>query len=252
MKMKQDILKGKDDSPRCCGSGLPEGSAPHQQLVTDGEGVAKWEDKLAYEVANETVLIDSAEITADNYMHVCDITAQKYPPANEAVYEVLKSAVYAGTAVRVVYDGVNYDFPNGFEVTGITEGIPDATLGNPGVHRNSEGNLTHPEQDNGVPFYIQFAYFLTAWYCEDKEPHTVSIYHYPTAIKPLSDTFLPTTVPVIQSAAVGQTVVVKAVDENGRPTEWEASDMNVLTSPNGTKYNLSVSDDGTLSATAAT
>ena len=26
-------------------------------------------------------------------------------------------------------------------------------------------------------------------------------------------------------AAVGQTIVVKAVDENGKPTEWEAADM---------------------------
>ena len=32
-------------------------------------------------------------------------------------------------------------------------------------------------------------------------------------------------VPVIQTATVGQTVVVKAVDENGKPTEWEAADM---------------------------
>lgn len=35
---------------------------------------------------------------------------------------------------------------------------------------------------------------------------------------------LPEGVPVIQSATVGQTVVVKAVDESGKPTEWEAVD----------------------------
>lgn len=33
------------------------------------------------------------------------------------------------------------------------------------------------------------------------------------------------TVPVIQTATVGQTIVVKAVDEDGKPTEWEAADM---------------------------
>ena len=48
MKMKQDILKGKDDSPRG-GGGLPEGGEPYQQLVTDGEGKTVWEDRLAYE-----------------------------------------------------------------------------------------------------------------------------------------------------------------------------------------------------------
>lgn len=56
----------------------------------------------------------------------------------------------------------------------------------------------------------------------------------------------------VAMAAVGQTIVVKAVDENGRPTEWEAVDMPTfeLVSPNGTRYNLAVADDGTLSAVA--
>lgn len=45
-------------------------------------------------------------------------------------------------------------------------------------------------------------------------------------IKPLDAKFLPTTVPVIQSATVGQTVVVKAVDAEGKPTEWEAVDAS--------------------------
>lgn len=30
------------------GGGLPTGGQPYQQLVTDGEGTAKWEDRLAY------------------------------------------------------------------------------------------------------------------------------------------------------------------------------------------------------------
>ena len=37
--------------------------------------------------------------------------------------------------------------------------------------------------------------------------------------------YLPTTVPVIPTATVGQTIVVKAVDADGKPTEWEAADM---------------------------
>ena len=36
---------------------------------------------------------------------------------------------------------------------------------------------------------------------------------------------IPVTVPDIQAATVGQTIVVKSVDENGKPTEWEAVDM---------------------------
>ena len=32
-------------------------------------------------------------------------------------------------------------------------------------------------------------------------------------------------IPIPSTASVGQTIVVKAVDENGKPTEWEAADM---------------------------
>lgn len=56
---------------------------------------------------------------------------------------------------------------------------------------------------------------------------------------------LPEGVPVIQSATVGQTVVVKAVDESGKPTEWEAVDM----SAGGKKYILSTTDMSTFTAT---
>lgn len=37
-------------------------------------------------------------------------------------------------------------------------------------------------------------------------------------------------IPIPQTAAVGQTIVVKSVDENGKPTEWEASDIPALDS----------------------
>lgn len=42
---------------------------------------------------------------------------------------------------------------------------------------------------------------------------------------------IPANIPQIQSATVGQTVVVKAVDENGMPTEWEAADVGGGESP---------------------
>lgn len=36
-------------------------------------------------------------------------------------------------------------------------------------------------------------------------------------------------VPSIATASVGQTIVVKAVDDAGKPTEWEAVDLPVAT-----------------------
>lgn len=45
-------------------------------------------------------------------------------------------------------------------------------------------------------------------------------------------------IPVPAAAEVGQTVVVKAVDENGRPVEWEAADMPAaLPNPNALTFS---------------
>ncbi len=64
-----------------------------------------------------------------------------------------------------------------------------------------------------------------------------------TEIKPIEEKFIPDTVPTIQSATVGQTIRVSAVDENGVPTAWEAFDPFVLTDEStGTKYKLTVVD----------
>lgn len=59
-------------------------------------------------------------------------------------------------------------------------------------------------------------------------------------------------IPVPEVAAVGQVLVVKAVDENGKPTEWEAVDsMIIASSTEGStkKFKITVDDSGTLSAT---
>ncbi len=54
------------------------------------------------------------------------------------------------------------------------------------------------------------------------------------------------------TASVGQTIVVKSVDANGKPTEWEAVDMSIITDSSGAKWKLVVGTDGTLSTTAVT
>ena len=54
-----------DEAGNVVMSGLPEGATAYQQLVTDGSGVAKWEDRLAYEHA-QTVTWDG-DITSPRY-----------------------------------------------------------------------------------------------------------------------------------------------------------------------------------------
>lgn len=48
--------KAREDISKLSGGGLPTGGQPYQQLVTDGTGAAKWEDRLAYR--EELVSID--------------------------------------------------------------------------------------------------------------------------------------------------------------------------------------------------
>ena len=59
-------------------------------------------------------------------------------------------------------------------------------------------------------------------------------------------------IPIPQTASVGQAIVVKAVDKNGKPTEWEVVDPMVVsssTSGSTKKFKITVDDSGTISAT---
>ena len=55
-----DVASGKIDVDsrgvlKSAGSSVPSGGAPYQQLVTDGTGNVKWEDRLAYEGSKLTI-----------------------------------------------------------------------------------------------------------------------------------------------------------------------------------------------------
>lgn len=54
---------------------------------------------------------------------------------------------------------------------------------------------------------------------------TLSIYQNNETVHKLPGKFLPGSVPVVPTATVGQTIVVQEVDENGKPTRWEAVDL---------------------------
>ena len=58
-------------------------------------------------------------------------------------------------------------------------------------------------------------------------------------------------IPAPATASVGQVLAVKAVDENGKPTEWEVVDPMVVrssTSGSTKKFKITVDDSGTISA----
>lgn len=62
-------------------------------------------------------------------------------------------------------------------------------------------------------------------------------------------------VPVPESATIGQTIVVKSVDGNGKPTAWEAVDPWIIqssTEGSTKKFKITIDDSGVLSATEIT
>jgi hypothetical protein len=70
-------------------------------------------------------------------------------------------------------------------------------------------------------------------------------------VYPLAEKYIPTTVPSVQTAQVGQLLSVKSVDENGKPTEWEVKtpteifeELGFTVDENGTLVGGAVSGGG--------
>jgi len=77
------------------GSGLPEGATAYQQLVTDGDGVAKWEDRTHWaEISGQPVLIAEVEKKATN---------------GEVLIENGSIQRYEGKKIRVTVNGTEYE-----------------------------------------------------------------------------------------------------------------------------------------------
>lgn len=77
------------------GGGLPTGGAPHQQLVTDADGNALWEDRLAYaETVNAEVIPETEWVNNEGQFVLAEA------PTNQPAI---------GVNHTVVYNGVSYD-----------------------------------------------------------------------------------------------------------------------------------------------
>lgn len=95
----KDIALIKALSGGGSGGGLPTGGAPYQQLVTDGEGKATWEDRLAYETKQLTELIQeqTAEFALQHGLYVSIIESTSF------------STLIDGALLGFVFDGKMYE-----------------------------------------------------------------------------------------------------------------------------------------------
>lgn len=183
--------------------GLPEGAAAHQQLVTDGDGVAKWEDRLTYEQITE-YLMQPTNVVMDH-----ETTLPNGEQAIAGTGPLIGAADLDN--VCVVWNGVEYYFEEPIHISGSGSG---ATYG-----LATDGFMIVA---GSAPFPIG----ILSASGNIGDVHNVAIYKRDNKqVKPLDPKYLPGEIPTIQSASVGQTIVVKAVDDTGKPTEWETSDI---------------------------
>lgn len=188
-----------------------------------GGGTYQW----LYLVSDATPSVD--DLANGGMLHASGNTVSG-PMEND---EEFTSADVAGVDGLVVIDSIV------FIVGAEAVGVVIEALG--GIVFPQEGTyLYHIRTEDGFYYYISSL--------------TIPGYTGFTTEK-LKESCLPATVPVVQSAAVGQTIVVKAVDEDGKPTEWEATDPMVLASStegSTKKFKITVDDLGTLTATEIT
>lgn len=176
---QEQIIAGKDVKPI---------TRMEMFLKNYGGGASSWNDLTDKPFGEETeaqILIDSAtlSITGDDFS--ADITTETYHPYNILTYELLKDLAPSGSPIRVVWDGVNYEFPTGFEVTDeVIEGVVTCYIGNKGLVIDANGENIFSEEDNGLPFCLRVTYFQVMVWGKDIRSHEMSIYEYVTTVKP--------------------------------------------------------------------
>ena len=161
------IMKdGKLDLAEGAGGGLPTGGAPYQQLVTDGTGTAKWEDRLAYDTVMETELM----------------------PEQTVAFSDSGSGFYVGTSPITISLIEGYDYKLKFDGEQYDCGryVMDADgykyLGNMSIVGGS---------NTGEPFLFVSSGEQCGWYCLDSATqHTISVSQVSIETKKIAEKYV--------------------------------------------------------------
>ena len=158
------------------GSDLPTGDTPYQQLVTDGTGTAKWEDRLAYET--DPVLTEIVPEETVAFSDMGGLMGASWPSTFNPVY---------GSIYTVKFDGNAYNCA----CTRVGSGIP--ALGNL--------SLAGLGEDTGEPFIM---FCQSSWVfgsSDSASEHTISISEKQVSISKIDEKYLPTATNIIPGIA---------------------------------------------------
>ena len=122
---------GKDAEGGEGGGGLPEGGEPHQMLVTDAKGKAKWEERTHYSETEQAAILSEAEPFV-------------FEAGQFGVVEPVANQPTAGNIYTVSFDSFAYELEaSTFDMNGMSF----VGMGNP-VFMGGE--------DNGLPLFLMF------------------------------------------------------------------------------------------------
>ena len=130
-KKSFDVMNGKDAEGGDGGGGLPEGGEPHQMLVTDAKGKAKWEERTHYSETEQAAILSEAESFV-------------FETGQFGVVEPVANQPTAGNIYTVSFDSFAYELEaSTFDM----DGMSFVGMGNP-VFMGGE--------DNGLPLLLMF------------------------------------------------------------------------------------------------
>ena len=243
--------------------GTPITDKPHQQLVTGADGKAKWADSgyIKSRIAIQYIPGDNkvgnpgaSSVKLVNNVS-CLIKVSDYVPTMEELFAPDTTLVLADTGESLGKDDTTYVYDGAYGRWRFDLNPYNSDL--PGVLVVPKSFIVAGIYDCYEPGIYMWAGSLgRAWSGSKLNPKQLELEL--TCSVPMSDV----AIPHVQSASVGQTVVVKAVDENGKPTEWEAVDMatydpNTMYLPitqrytGGSEYVCEASFEDTLAAIKA-
>ena len=128
----------------------------------------------------------------------------------------------------------------------------DVTFNNRAFHpiatKNDEGNLALTCYDEGFEVLDIIQIRQNNYYLTGISSGNCTIIGPAETIHPIAAEFLPTSVPAIKSASVGQVPKVAAVDENGVPTKWEAGEAKSYSEES---WTFTLEDGGTVTKKVA-
>ena len=153
-------------------STVPSGSTPYQQLVTDGNGNTVWEDRLAYDAAEEQVIFSQEDIAFTEYNGLYNSVSMPI------------TAINAGEKLCVDFDGKTYDCI-AYSMNPDASDVP-VLIGN--------GSIMGISDDTGEPFLIAYVieeqrFQITTTLTSPT--HTVSISRVVETVHMIPQKFLP-------------------------------------------------------------